>query len=153
VEPPSEDTIATLKDLYDQLERKQELILSLDAEGTTDDTEIETEILQTEEINSSISVAKGKITQRLNPSTSAVTPPQRTDSHTVPSSVPVHEHVTRLPTLDLLRFTGNPLLWQLFWDCFEAAVHNNPSLSEVQKLSYLHTQLHGDAAHAITGFQ
>jgi len=81
VQPPSKDTIATL---YDQLERKQELILSLDAkilEDTTDNTEIETEILQTEEINSSISVPKEKITQHINPSILAVTPPQRTDHH------------------------------------------------------------------------
>jgi len=129
-QPTSEDTIATLKDLYDQLEMKQELISSLDAkilEGTTDYTEIETEILQTKEINSSVSVAKVKITQHLNSSTSAITPPQRTDSHTVPSSEPVHEHITWLPNLDLPQFTGNPHHWQSFWDCFEDAVQNNPS--------------------------
>ena len=49
--------ITTLKDLYEQLERKQELIASLDAkilDGTTNDEDIEAEILQSEEINSSI---------------------------------------------------------------------------------------------------
>jgi len=64
--PLSEDQIATLKDLHDQFERKQELISSLDAkilEGITDDTEIEAEILQTEEISSSISNAKAKVVQ------------------------------------------------------------------------------------------
>ena len=78
--PLSEDQIATLKDLHDQFERKQELISSLDAkilEGITDDAEIEAEILQTEEINSSISNAKAKIMQRLPPATSpAATPPR-----------------------------------------------------------------------------
>ena len=61
--PLNEDAITTLKDLYEQLERKQELISNLDAkilEGTSDDSELEAEILQTEEINSSISNAKTK---------------------------------------------------------------------------------------------
>jgi len=64
VQPFSEDKIATLKDLHAQLERKQELISNLDVKilkGTTDNTEIEAEIMQTEEINSSISTAKAKI--------------------------------------------------------------------------------------------
>jgi len=76
--------------------------------SATDDTEVEAEILQTEEIDSSISTAKAKIVQRLIP-TLAATPPQRTEVHTTPSSVPIHEHVTQLPKLDLLQFTGNPL--------------------------------------------
>ena len=67
--------------------------------------------------------------------------------------MPVHEHTTRLPKLDLPHFTGNPLHWQSFWDCFEAAVDNNTSLTGVQKLSYLRAQLAGDAARTIDGFQ
>jgi len=87
---------------------------------------METEILQTEEINSSISNAKAKIVQRLKSATPpAVIPPQTT----LPPPVPVHEHTTRLPKLDLPHFTGNPLHWQSLWDCFEAAVDNNPSLT------------------------
>ena len=98
--PLSEDKIATLKDLYEQLERKQEFISNLDAkilESTTDDTEIETEVLQTEEISSSISTAKAKIKQRLTPTTSALAvTPQRTDVQPLPPSpsVPAHEHFT-----------------------------------------------------------
>jgi len=48
----------------------------------------------------------------------------------------------------LPQFTGNPLLWQFFWDCFEAAVHSNESLNGVQKLSHLCAQLQ-DAALVI----
>ena len=39
-----------------------------------------------------------------------------------------------------------------FWDSFNAAVNNNPSLSKVQKFSYLRVQLQGDAARTIDGF-
>jgi len=67
-----------------------------------DDTEIEAEILQTEEINYSISNAKAKIVQGLKPTTPAVIPPQRT---TPP--VLVHEDFTWLPKLDWPCFTGN----------------------------------------------
>lgn len=52
--------------------------------------------------------------------------------------------------MDLPQFTGNPLFWQSFWDCFDAAVHSNTG---VQKLSYLHAQLLGDAIRIIAGFQ
>ena len=72
--PLNEDQIATLKDLHDQLDRKQELISALDAKilkGITEDTEIEAEVLQTEETNSSKSNAKAKIVQHLKPTTPA----------------------------------------------------------------------------------
>ena len=147
--PLNKDQIATLKDLHNQLDRKQKLISALDAKSITEDTEIEAEVLQTEETNSSISNAKAKIVQRLKPTTPAVVAPPRTTS----PPVPVHEHFIRLPKLDLPHFTGNPLHWQSFWDCFAAAVDNNPSLTGVRKLSYLRAQLSGDAARVITGFQ
>ena len=39
-----------------------------------------------------------------------------------------------------------------FWDCFDAAVNLNPTLTGVQKLTYLRAQLQGDAAVVIAGF-
>ena len=38
------------------------------------------------------------------------------------------------------------------WDSFEAAMHSNPTLSDVQKLTYLRSQLKGSATHVISGF-
>jgi len=43
------------------------------------------------------------------------------------------EHASRLPKLHLLNFSGDPLSWQSFWDSFNAAVHSNPVLDDVQK--------------------
>ena len=34
-------------------------------------------------------------------------------------------------------FSGKPLQWFTFWDSFEAAVHSNSSLGDVQNFSYL----------------
>ena len=59
---------------------------------------------------------------------------------------------SRLPKLSLPTFSGSPLLWQNFWDSFEAAVHNNPSLTVVEKFNYLWAQLEGEAARTVGGF-
>ena len=98
----SEDNKATLTDFYEQLQRKEELIAPLDAkilEATVEDDAIEAEILQTEEINTTISTAKAKIKNRLRSVTVRETPapPPSTDHH-----VEHDNRVTRLPKLVLL---------------------------------------------------
>ena len=47
-------------------------------------------------------------------------------------------------------FSGNTLQWQSFWDCFEATVDHNTSITGVQKLNYLRAQLQGNALRVIT---
>jgi len=58
---------------------------------------------------------------------------------------------TRLPKLSIPTFAGDTLQWQSFWDCFEAAVHNNRVITGVQKLNYLRAQLQGSAIRVIAG--
>ena len=60
--------------------------------------------------------------------------------------------VSRLPKLSLPTFSGDPLSWQTFWDCFSVAVDSSPILSGVQKFNYLRAQLQGEAARAVAGF-
>ena len=129
-QPLRVDNIATIRDLHEQLQRKQELISGLDAKilKATSEEEIEAEILHTEQISSSISTAKVKITHRLSTTTPAKVTARRPEAHTS-----AQEHVTRLPKLDLPQFAGNPLHSQSFWDCFEATVHISPFLTGVQK--------------------
>ena len=57
-----------------------------------------------------------------------------------------------LPRLDLPTFSGDALEWPPFWDGFNAAVNSNPSISHVQKLNYLRSQLRGEASQVIAGF-
>ena len=40
----------------------------------------------------------------------------------------------RLPKLQLKKFSGDPKLWQEWWDSFEATVHVNVQISNVEKL-------------------
>ena len=56
-----------------------------------------------------------------------------------------------LPKLELPTFNGEPLEWHPFWVCFEAAIHSNTSLTNVQKLNYLRAQVKGEAARVIAG--
>ena len=57
----------------------------------------------------------------------------------------------RLPKLVLPSFNGNPLAWQTFWDAFRSAVHDNTSISDVQKFNYLKAQLCDGAERVIAG--
>ncbi len=57
----------------------------------------------------------------------------------------------RLPKLTLPTFMGNPLKWQTFWDTYKIAIHENVSLSDVQKFTYLKAQLSGEAANSVEG--
>ena len=57
----------------------------------------------------------------------------------------------RLPKLSLPTFGGDVAQWQSFWDSYEAAVHSNQTLSDVQKFNYLRSLLHDSASAAIAG--
>ena len=54
---------------------------------------------------------------------------------------PSHRFYHRLPTLDLPIFSGDNLLWQTFWKSFESSVHSNTVLTNIQKFTYLKSQL------------
>ena len=57
----------------------------------------------------------------------------------------------KLPRITLPKFGGEITEFRGFWDRFESAVHNNPSLSTVDKFTYLHALLEGTAARSIQG--
>ena len=77
--------------------------------------------------------------------------PSLTEAPHVPVNV-TPQFTTRLPKLTLPTFSGNPLMWQTFWDSFSAAVHSNNSLTGVQKFNYLRAQVTDEAAQSIAGF-
>ena len=85
-------------------------------------------------------------------------PPQRSTSDldvSNASHIKLHEpqlginSTVRLPRLDLPTFSGNALEWQPFWDRFNAAVNSNPTISDIQKLNYLRSQLRGETSLVI----
>ena len=87
-------------------------------------------------------------------STQEEDPPATTDDSLLtgrPTDTLRTQEITRLPKLTFPLFSGNVLEWQSFWYCFETTVHNNPTLSGVQKLNYLCAQLQEGVLHVITG--
>ena len=59
----------------------------------------------------------------------------------------------KLPRIELPKFSGDVLKFQNFWDQFEAAVHDNDDLPNVQKFTYLRSVLTGNALQTIEGFE
>ena len=154
--------LTDLCDLRDQLNRKDELISALDAEIMkliTNEDDLVSEVSEAEDIKEAISTSIAHLTQIINtvskPTPVTVhpsnveTPPTRveTDPSDPPRVIPVTDPVsashefTRLSKFNIPTFAGDTLQWQSFWDCFEAAVHHNRAITNVQKLNYLRAQL------------
>ena len=55
------------------------------------------------------------------------------------------------PTVTLKSFNGNLVAWTPFWDSFKSAVHDNGSLADIDKFSYLQSLLEGRARETIAG--
>ncbi|KAK9694405.1 Protein of unknown function (DUF1759) [Popillia japonica] len=59
----------------------------------------------------------------------------------------------KLPKIELPQFDGDYTSWQQFYDGFLAMIHNNNSLSNVQKLCYLKSQLRGEPANMLSSLK
>ena len=140
----------TLKDKKEVLKSIHETVLE-----STKDEDINKEIIEASEIGESINRICVKINNALNPVTN-VSSPSSNNSESVASSNPTSTSLpaikAKLPKLTLRKFSGDPKSWQPFWDSFEAAVHNNSSVSRIDKFNYLKSLVEGNAASAIDGF-
>jgi hypothetical protein len=59
----------------------------------------------------------------------------------------------KLPKLELPTYSGDLLKFQNFWYQFEAAVHKNEDLPDIQKFTYLRSVLKGNALQTVEGFE
>ena len=59
-------------------------------------------------------------------------------------------HSTKLPKLVLKKFSGDPKMWQEWWDSFKVAVHEN-GISDVEKFNHLRSLVEGAAYATIAG--
>ena len=57
----------------------------------------------------------------------------------------------RLPKLEIPSFDGDKLKWTEFWDSFEATIHKNTTMSDIEKLHYLMSKLTGTARQSASG--
>ena len=58
---------------------------------------------------------------------------------------------SKLPTLQLPAFSGDPLSWQHFWQTFENEIDSRTDISGAQKFSYLKGQLRDESLQIIAG--
>ena len=57
----------------------------------------------------------------------------------------------KLPKIKMPEFSGDPLMWQGFWDQYQASIHNNSTIGDIDKLNYLKGCLKGEALSAVSG--
>ncbi|XP_062618740.1 uncharacterized protein LOC134280347 [Saccostrea cucullata] len=57
----------------------------------------------------------------------------------------------KLPKLELPTYSGDKIKFKEFWDAFEATVHKNPKLSNIEKFNSLKSKLKVVAQEAISG--
>lgn len=81
-----------------------------------------------------------------HPPTQPQTPPTPA-SHIL--STQSHASSIRLPQISLPTFSGDYESWSAFHDMFVSLIHTNPSLTDVQKLHYLKSNLHDQAANLL----
>ena len=62
------------------------------------------------------------------------------------------EQPVKLPNIKLGKFAGDPLSWVKFWDLYKASIHDRSDLSKAAKFHYLISQLDGEAATLLSGF-
>ena len=109
-------------------------------------TDIEADIAECSDRETEIRLVIHKITNFLHAMTKA------DDVQSEAASQPSQSFVN-LPKLNLPKFDGDPKQWTPFWDLYSANVHNNESLTSIQKLSYLRTLITGSAEGTISGIR
>ena len=57
----------------------------------------------------------------------------------------------KLPKLELKKFDGDHSAWISFWGSFEASVHNNESLTAIDKFNNLNSLLNGQRQRPFPG--
>ena len=68
-----------------------------------------------------------------------------------PPAVSTSRATTKLPKLSLQKCSGSLIGWSPFWDAYKAAIHDNSSLTNVEKFSYLQTLLEDKAKDTVAG--
>ena len=57
----------------------------------------------------------------------------------------------RLPRVTIRPFNGDITTWTTFWDSYDAAIHQNSDLSDIDKFNYLKSLLERTALEAVSG--
>lgn len=114
------------------LREKLDTLRQLDGGILELEDEIIREIEHSDAYNQEVLEVLLRMKESSNGDTPATAPPIVTDRGMAGS-----KHNTRLPKLTLSSFDGDITQWLSFWDSYQAAIHSNTDLSDVQKFTYL----------------
>lgn len=163
-QPATEETTSLVISYIDQLNRKAESLQQLDTKIQSmieGDDDSERDTFESIEIQDMLIEKLTRLKRYLEKNNSTIHISQPAQSNTLEPVVPVsgmqetivqQPSASRLPKLNLPRFSGDLLEWQTFWDSFQAAVHSNPKLTSIEKFNYLRSLLDGEASRTVSGF-
>ncbi len=161
--PITEENISRLHTLDQQLRSKLSTLKQLGQEflSICDVKDIEHEIIESEDVEVKIIDKTKKIEAVLKANQLPSNDDASTHSNDVSQvnamvntpEIPVATPNlnARLPKLILPKYKGEVTKWHSFWDSFKAAVHENATLSAIEKFNYLISLLEGTASRAIQG--
>ena len=80
---------------------------------------------------------------------------KRTNSPKNEASTSVEKKSSRvqLPKFVIKNFWGDPTCWKSFTEWFDAAIHSNTDLSNIEKMNFLINNIEGEAENAIKGLK
>ena len=147
------DVSSLLSQLKLSLQGKLEVLKELDKiilENVKED-ETESEIEQSDIINETINKAIFDIESKLTTHGASKNNSQLNSETLASTEGNSHKSKIKLPKYQPQKFSGDVTKWSTFWDSYEAAVHLNTNLADIEKFSYLKSFLDSEAAEAIAG--
>lgn len=148
-EERSNETSSRLEVISCLLDTKQKTLSDIDSEivSLCDLADISKEIEESEAIIARIIECKKKI----NDSKSTASSEQPSIQGDLAQATATNVVKPKLPRITLPKFRGNVTQWISFWDSFKSAVHDNKSITTIDKFHILIGQLEGVAARSIQG--
>ena len=136
-----QERITDVEELYrDTMDIQRQLEAAMDSED-----DVERELDMWEDIKSR-KISAVSLARRVCSSTSMTEAVSNAEDS-------AHKNRVKLPKIDLPKFSGRYTDWCTFWDIFNSTVHQNPTLSNVERFHYLAASLTSSAASAIRGLR
>ncbi|GBN42206.1 hypothetical protein AVEN_226626-1 [Araneus ventricosus] len=133
--------------------------LDLQVEKVVNISEIEKEVTDSEKYRETGIVLKSRLDRCISSleRTSNILQTSQNTEHAVgvteTNVIPYKtESNVKLPQITICTFNDDCSEWLNFYNSFEVAIHNNESLSKIEKFTYLKSYLRGTALTAISGF-
>ena len=116
-----------------------------------DEAELATDIEQADDYKQRIYTAIVSIDKAVAPTPPTGPAPHRDRASARDDPLPDAASRVKLPKLTIRSFDGDITRWTSFWDSYKSAIHDNRSLSAVDKFNYLRSLLERTAREAISG--